>query len=139
MPLLNVIFKPKPTLFYEVVHVALQAAVVDAGKQQAMSTVEGNPAREVDCGDTAKSSAEVHTKYKTYAAADVHSIVLDASELALLEPNLRSGLVGGLLVPEDAVIYPTTDASSFLQEAVRGGQYCYRDMLRPALETAQFC
>ena len=32
--------------------------------------------------------------------------VLDAQALAEAEPNLRPGLAGGLLVPDDGVIYP---------------------------------
>jgi D-hydroxyproline dehydrogenase subunit beta len=64
---------------------------------------------------------EVHAKNATYAAAGVNSVVLDAGGLALAEPNLRSGFAGGLLVPEDAVIYPPTAASFFLQEAIRMG------------------
>ena len=37
---------------------------------------------------------------------DVPVEVLSRSELAALEPNLRPDLAGGLLVPEDAVVYP---------------------------------
>ena len=69
---------------------------------------------------------EVHAKNATYAAAGVNSIVLDARSLALAEPNLRSGLAGGLLVPEDAVIYPPTAASFFLREAIRMGAVLLR-------------
>lgn len=64
---------------------------------------------------------EVYAKKKTYAAAGVKSVVLDGAELALAEPNLRAGLAGGLLVPDDAVIYPPTAAAFFLQEAIRAG------------------
>jgi D-hydroxyproline dehydrogenase subunit beta len=64
---------------------------------------------------------EVYAKRKTYAQAGVESQVLDAHALAAAEPNLRTGLAGGLLVPDDAVIYPPTAAVFFLQEAVRGG------------------
>ena len=53
--------------------------------------------------------------------AGVRSFVLSAKELAAEEPNLRSGLAGALLVPEDAVIYPPAAAAYFLQEAVRHG------------------
>jgi glycine/D-amino acid oxidase-like deaminating enzyme len=69
---------------------------------------------------------EVHAKSAIYAAAGVNSVVLDADALALAEPNLRSGLAGGLLVPEDAVIYPPTAASFFLQEAIRMGAVLLR-------------
>jgi glycine/D-amino acid oxidase-like deaminating enzyme len=64
---------------------------------------------------------EVHAKKKIYANAGVDSFILDAHGLALAEPNLRPGLAGGLLVPDDAVIYPPTAASFFLDEAIRAG------------------
>ena len=32
--------------------------------------------------------------------------MLDAQALKRLEPNLREGMMGGLLVPEDGVLYP---------------------------------
>jgi glycine/D-amino acid oxidase-like deaminating enzyme len=69
----------------------------------------------------AEEMAEVHAKQQIYATAGVDSIVLDAQGLALAEPNLRPGLAGGLLVPDDAVIYPPTAASFFLTEAKRAG------------------
>ena len=64
---------------------------------------------------------EVLAKKTTYAKAGVDSIILDAHGLALAEPNLRRGLAGGLLVPDDAVIYPPTAALFFLDEATRAG------------------
>jgi glycine/D-amino acid oxidase-like deaminating enzyme len=64
---------------------------------------------------------EVHAKKKIYATAGVDSTVLDAQNLAAAEPNLRPGLAGGLLVPDDAVIYPPTAAAFFLDEAQRAG------------------
>jgi len=69
---------------------------------------------------------EVHAKRKTYALAGVESEVLDARALAAAEPNLRAGLAGGLLVLDDAVIYPPTAAAFFLHEAVRGGAVLLR-------------
>jgi glycine/D-amino acid oxidase-like deaminating enzyme len=70
------------------------------------------------------ASAEYETRGTIWVAADeeelaeavrkraylqdrgVPSRVLSSTELHALEPNLRSGLAGGLLVPEDAVVYP---------------------------------
>jgi glycine/D-amino acid oxidase-like deaminating enzyme len=69
----------------------------------------------------AEEMDEVHAKKKIYAKAGVDSIILDAHGLALAEPNLRPGLAGGLLVPDDAVIYPPTAASFFLDEAICAG------------------
>ncbi len=65
--------------------------------------------------------AEVHAKQATYERAGIRSFVLSAKELAVEEPNLRSGLCGGLLVPDDVVVNPPAAAAYFLQEAVRLG------------------
>jgi len=88
---------------------------------QLPSTVEYETRGTVWVAADAEEMDEVQAKYETYAAAGVNSVILDAGELALAEPNLRPGCAGGLLVPEDAVIYPPTAASFFLQEAIRGG------------------
>jgi D-hydroxyproline dehydrogenase subunit beta len=45
-------------------------------------------------------------KQRAYAASEVPARLLDGAELAAAEPHLRGGLVGGLLTPEDVVIYP---------------------------------
>jgi glycine/D-amino acid oxidase-like deaminating enzyme len=68
-----------------------------------------------------KELAEVHVKRTTYAGVGIRSIVLSAKELAAEEPNLRPGLVGALLVPEDVIIYPPAAAAYFLEDAVRHG------------------
>ena len=50
--------------------------------------------------------AEAERKRAYYTERDVPAVVLSRRELADLEPNLRSGLAGALLVPQDAVAYP---------------------------------
>ena len=45
-------------------------------------------------------------KRATYRSARVAADVMDARELREAEPALREGLLGALLVPDDAVIYP---------------------------------
>jgi D-hydroxyproline dehydrogenase subunit beta len=60
---------------------------------------------------------EVHARHHTYAAAGVVAEILNATQLAKQEPNLRSGLAGGLLVPDDGVIYPPAAAGFFLERA----------------------
>ena len=61
--------------------------------------------------------AEVRRKHDYYARLDVPVTVLDAQALQRLEPNLRSGLAGGLLVPEDAVLYPPCAARFLMARA----------------------
>jgi glycine/D-amino acid oxidase-like deaminating enzyme len=65
--------------------------------------------------------AEVHAKQSTFAGVGIQSVVLSAKELAETEANLRSGLAGALLVPEDVVLSPPAAAAYFLDEAVRHG------------------
>jgi glycine/D-amino acid oxidase-like deaminating enzyme len=65
--------------------------------------------------------AEVHARQTTYADVGIQSLVLSPKELAEAEPNLRSGLTGALLVPEDVVLYPPAAAAYFLEDAVRHG------------------
>ena len=65
--------------------------------------------------------AEAARKHELLAAAGVASRHLDAAALAAAEPNLRAGLAGGLLVPDDAVVYPPSVAAWLLADAVRGG------------------
>lgn len=69
----------------------------------------------------AEEMAEVHRKYEYYGARGVPTKVLDASELKKLEPNLRNGLVGGLLVPEDVILNPPAAARFFIERAQKRG------------------
>ena len=68
---------------------------------------------------------EVHNKHRTYAQAGVASHILDAEALRSHEPHLRAGLAGGLLVPEDAVMYPPAAAAFFLAQAQQLGARLY--------------
>ena len=69
----------------------------------------------------------VREKQRVYAAHGIASALIDAARLAQLEPNLRAGLAGGLLVPGDAVIYPPCAALWLMEDArslgavLRGG------------------
>src|SRR6202046_148582 len=45
--------------------------------------------------------AEVYRKHEYYSARGVPTQALDAQALQTLEPNLRPGIAGGLLVPEE--------------------------------------
>jgi glycine/D-amino acid oxidase-like deaminating enzyme len=61
--------------------------------------------------------ADVHSRQRIYANAGVPAQVLTAAQLAEQEPNLRSGLAGGLLVPGDGVVYPPAAAGFYLAQA----------------------
>jgi glycine/D-amino acid oxidase-like deaminating enzyme len=59
----------------------------------------------------------VREKQAVYAGAGVASEILDEQALHDLEPNLRPGRPGGLLVPGDGVIYPPSAAVGLLEIA----------------------
>jgi D-hydroxyproline dehydrogenase subunit beta len=65
--------------------------------------------------------AEARRKEKFYSDRGVKTEILDAHSLAEAEPNLRSGLVGGLRVPGDSVIYPPCAAQFFVDQATSKG------------------
>ena len=64
---------------------------------------------------------EVRRKQDYYGKRRVPTQVLDARALQSLEPNLRPDLAGGLLVPEDGVLYPPCAARFLLKRAQERG------------------
>ena len=65
--------------------------------------------------------AEAARKHAWLVERSVPSRLLTPTELAAMEPNLRTGLAGGLLVPEDAVVYPPVVALHLAREAQKLG------------------
>jgi len=61
--------------------------------------------------------AEVRRKHAYYGSRNVPTEVLDANAIKALEPNLRQGMAGGLLVPEDGVLYPPCAARFLIERA----------------------
>ena len=64
---------------------------------------------------------EVRRKRDYYGQHAVPTQVLDSQALRRLEPNLRTGLAGGLLVTEDAVLYPPCAARFLMKRAQKQG------------------
>ncbi len=64
---------------------------------------------------------EVRRKQAYYSERGVPVEVLDQDALERIEPNLRKGLSGGLLVPEDGVLYPPCAARFLIERAQAGG------------------
>jgi len=64
---------------------------------------------------------EVLRKHEYYGTAGVPTEVCSAQRLQLLEPNLRQGMAGGLLVPEDGVLYPPSAALFLIRRAEQHG------------------
>lgn len=67
----------------------------------------------------------VRQKKEFYETRGVPAEVLDAKALRAAEPNLREGLVGGLRVPSDAVIYAPCAARFFVERAQSRGAELY--------------
>lgn len=65
--------------------------------------------------------AEVRRKHEYYGERGVATEVLDSRVLKTLEPNLRDGMAGGLLVPEDGVLYPPCAARFLIERAQKHG------------------
>jgi len=70
--------------------------------------------------------AEVERKRRVYEGIGVRAEVLDENQLAEAEPNLRPGLAGGLLVPDDAVVYPPCAARFLIERAKSRGAVVLR-------------
>ena len=75
---------------------------------------------------------EALRKAKFYSDRGVPVEILDAQSLAEAEPQLRPGLVGGLRVPGDSVIYPPCAAQFFVDQATARGAELF---LGAAVET----
>jgi len=61
--------------------------------------------------------AEAARKHVWLGERQTPSRLLSSQELAAMEPNLRPGLAGALLVPEDAVVYPPVVALHLARQA----------------------
>jgi glycine/D-amino acid oxidase-like deaminating enzyme len=59
----------------------------------------------------------VQQKHVLYRAHAIAGEILDQEQLYALEPHLRPGLAGGLLVPDDGVVYPPRCAMVLLERA----------------------
>jgi glycine/D-amino acid oxidase-like deaminating enzyme len=65
--------------------------------------------------------AHVRAKALFYRGRGVAAEILSAADLAREEPNLRPGLGGGLLVPDDRVLYPPVATRWLIERALARG------------------
>src|SRR5687768_5111385 len=63
--------------------------------------------------------SEATRKREFYQAHGIASDILDKKGLMRLEPNLRPGLAGGLLVESDSVVYQLQGATYLIDQAQR--------------------
>jgi glycine/D-amino acid oxidase-like deaminating enzyme len=71
--------------------------------------------------ENAEQLALLEGKRATYASANVRAEVIDSVALREAEPGLRTDLLGALLVPDDAVIYPPGATLDMLELARQRG------------------
>lgn len=65
--------------------------------------------------------AEARTKATRLQEADIPAEVLDGRDLVRVEPHLRPGLVGGLRIPDDGIVYAPRVTGVLLERAMRNG------------------
>lgn len=63
----------------------------------------------------------VQSKKTAYASAGIDIELIDAVTLAEVEPSLRLGLAGAILVPNDGVLAPAAAAHFFFDQAIQAG------------------
>ena len=83
--------------------------------------VEYEPCGTVWVAADEEEMAVVRRKHDYYGNRGVPTEVLDPCALELLEPNLRKGLAGGLLVHEDIVVNPLCAARLLVERAQATG------------------
>ena len=83
--------------------------------------VEYEPCGTIWVAADEEEMVEVRRKENYYGQRGVPTEVLDPETLERLEPNLRKGMAGGLLVSEDAVLYPPCAARVLVERAQAAG------------------
>ncbi len=87
--------------------------------------VEFEPCGTIWVAADEEEMTEVRRKHEYYRERRVPTEVLDPEHVQRLEPNLRGGMAGGLLVVEDAVLYPPCAARFLLTRAQERGASLY--------------
>ena len=64
---------------------------------------------------------EVRRKNTLYTRHEIPTEILNPTQLQEAEPHLSPAMAGGLLVPEDSVVYPPTAAAFLIQKACELG------------------
>jgi glycine/D-amino acid oxidase-like deaminating enzyme len=90
-------------------------------RPQLPDTVEYDQAGTIWVAADEEEMAEVVRKRDYYEKRGVSTEVLDARQLKEAEPNLRDGFTGGLLVPNDGVLYPPCAARFLINRAQQRG------------------
>lgn len=73
-----------------------------------------------------RSASAIPDKLARLAAAGVRAEAVDGPQLRELEPELAPGMAGGLLVPDESVVYPPRAVRWMLEHCLRAGATLYR-------------
>lgn len=84
-------------------------------------TCETEPAGTIWVAVDGDELGALRRKQAFYRDRGVAAELIEPGRLALLEPNLRAGLTGGLLVPGDRVVYPPAVARFLVERAESRG------------------
>ena len=79
--------------------------------------------------------AAAHARQRALQARGIACAMLDAAQLREAEPALRPGLAGGMIVPDDAVVYAPTVAAWLLEQPLAGRIALRTDAEVVALDT----
>lgn len=90
-------------------------------RPQLPDDVEYEPAGTIWVAADEEEMGEVLRKRDYYQQRGLAVEVIDSHQLYDAEPNLREGLAGGLLVPQDAVLYPPCAARFLIGRAQQRG------------------
>lgn len=71
--------------------------------------------------------ARIPDKLARLTGAGIKAESVDAAQLYCLEPSLAPGLAGGLLVPDEGVVYPPAVARHLVERACRRGAVLHRE------------
>ena len=100
---------------------ALSTTLWRALASELSSAVEHDPCGTIWVAADDSELDVVQAKHRSYADQGIRSEVLGPLDLAGLEPNLRPGLAGGLLVPGDGVVNPPQATQWLLERARTAG------------------
>ena len=100
---------------------ALSRALLDLLAPDLPASVERDACGTLWVAEDDAQLATAREKQRAYAAAGTEASLLDADELRRLEPELRPGLAGGMLVPGDGVVYPPALARWLAEDARTAG------------------
>ena len=100
---------------------ALARSLLDAVAPDLPAAVERDRGGTLWVAEDEAQLDSAREKQTAYAAAGAEASLLDAEELSRLEPELRPGLAGGMLVPGDGVVYPPALARWLADDARASG------------------